>query len=61
MMSSAILIALLIMMLLGTLPYLASQRKLELLPIRLASIGSTNPIDRVAYWKPLSGGIEKEV
>ena len=61
MMSSTILIALLIMMLLGTLSHLASRQKLELIPQRQASIGCTNPIDCAADGMPLITNAEKEV
>ena len=61
MMSSAILIALLIVMLLGTLPHLASQQKLELLPERRTSIGCMNPIDRAADRMSPITNAEKEV
>jgi len=58
---STILIALLILMLLGTFPHLASQQKLGLLPERRASTGCTNPVDPAAHGTPLITDAEKEV
>lgn len=60
-MTSTILIALLLLMLLGTLPHLVSQPKLELLPERRPSIVGTNPIDCAADGMSPITNAEKEV
>ena len=60
-MPSTVLIGLLMMLLLGTLPHLATQQTLELLPEPPASNDGENPVDRGADAMPQITYTEKEV